>query len=234
MKRIRKWPWITTQQWDDLLFMHWPVPYEALRPYVPKSLELETYDGHAWVSIIPFHASKNCLRGIPFSFCSFLETNVRTYVRFYDEPGVYFFSMDAGNMLAVAGARRGFSLPYFHATMHIARHGNEIAFESQRNHKNVAARRLSLTYKPEPHTFYAKKDTVIYWLTERYCLYAFKGKTIMKGTISHTPWQLQNADFSIEENDFLPQIYTRQTPLVQFSKTKVARVHPFETVGKFS
>lgn len=229
----RKWSWMLEQQWDDLLFIHWPVPYEVLRPYVPEALELETYAGHAWIGVIPFRASKNRPRCLPWSLGSFVELNVRTYVRFYDEPGVYFFSLDASNLLTVAGARGLFSLPYHDAKMQMVRNGGDIHFTSQRftsgNQKSFYA-----SYRPLPRTYYAKENSLTYWLTERYCLYTLRGNRILKGPISHSPWLLQDASYDVRVKEYVPHISVEHVPLVHYSKTKKAFFHPFEVAGRFS
>ncbi len=108
-------PWIMTQSWHDLLFAHWPVAADLLRARVPPGLELDLFERQAWLGVIPFHMTNVAPRGVPaLPFVSaFPEINVRTYVRVGDKPGVYFFSLDAGNPLAVSVARGMFHLPYF-------------------------------------------------------------------------------------------------------------------------
>src|SRR5688500_17865980 len=110
-------PWIMTQSWHDLLFAHWPVKAEALRELVPPGLELDLFDRQAWLGIIPFHMTNVAPRGVPALpwVSAFPELNVRTYVRVGDRPGIFFFSLDAGNPLAVTMARTLFKLPYFQA-----------------------------------------------------------------------------------------------------------------------
>src|SRR5450759_4806022 len=85
-------PWVMTQTWYNLLFAHWPVPVERLRAVVPPELELETYDGQAWLGVVPFGMTRVYARGtFPVPWLSrFLETNVRTYVTFGGKPGVLF------------------------------------------------------------------------------------------------------------------------------------------------
>jgi len=107
------------QTWHDLLFAHWPVEPALLRPLVPASFELDTFDGAAWVGVVPFWMSGVALRGMP-ALPSFPELNVRTYVTTGDRAGVFFFSLDAANRLAVWGARTFLKLPYFHATMAVS------------------------------------------------------------------------------------------------------------------
>ena len=123
------------QRWGGLLFLHWPVPAGELRRLVPEPLEIETFDGSAWIGITPFFMwdlAPPHLPALPLLSRS-LEINVRTYVRLDGEPGIWFFSLDAENPLFVWGARLGFHLPYFRARMHreIAA-GETVRFSSQR------------------------------------------------------------------------------------------------------
>lgn len=229
----RKWPWMLEQQWDDLLFIHWPIPYETLRPYVPQALKLETYHGQAWIGVIPFRASINRPRLLPWSLGSYVELNVRTYVRFYDEPGVYFFSLDASSLLVTAGAKGLLSLPYYDAKMQMTQTGLNICFASQR-FTTGDVKHFNATYRPLPRTYYAKENTLTYWLTERYCLYTLRGNCILKGPISHSPWLLQDAAYNVEQGEYIPKTSVADVPLVHYSKTKKAYFHPFEVVGRFS
>jgi uncharacterized protein YqjF (DUF2071 family) len=108
------------QRWNRLLFAHWALPPESLRSLVPKQLTLDTFDGCCWVAVTPFYLSHLHLHGVPYGGLSFPELNVRTYVKLDEKPGVYFFSLDAGSVLAVFGARTFYALPYFYA------HENEL------------------------------------------------------------------------------------------------------------
>ena len=112
-------PWVLAMQWHDLLFMHWPVSPAVLRPAIPPMLELETFDGAAWLGVTPFRMKGTrppLVPPLPW-FSAFPELNVRTYVTAEGKPGVWFFSLDAGNPLAVRGARALFHLPYYGAVM---------------------------------------------------------------------------------------------------------------------
>jgi len=116
-------PWLMGQTWYSLLFAHWAVTPEALRPLIPQPLELDLRDGQAWLGVTPFVVGGLRLRGTPpLPWLSrFPELNVRTYVDYGSHPGIYFFSLDAARLAAVAAARRAYRLPYFHAAMS-ARH----------------------------------------------------------------------------------------------------------------
>src|SRR5262244_2274435 len=142
-------PWILWQQWSDLLFAHWPVPRETLRLLVPPSLALDTYDGQTWLAVTPFRVTGTRPRFLP-SFppvSDFPELNVRTYVVAEDKPGVYFFSLDAGNWPAVLGARAVFNLPYFKADMSAERVDASIRYASRRNHPGAPAGRFEARYR---------------------------------------------------------------------------------------
>src|SRR4051794_18976444 len=110
-------PWVMAMQWLDLLFMHWPVPAKALRSYIPRNLEIDTYDGTAWIGVVPFRMAGVRPRMTPALpwLSAFPELNVRTYVTIGGKPGVWFFSLDAGNPVAVEGARSLFHLNYYNA-----------------------------------------------------------------------------------------------------------------------
>ena len=103
------------QTWNDLLFAHWPIPFAQLRPLVPDSLTLDTFDGQCWIGVVPFWMSGVRARGLPAlpGFSRLPELNVRTYVTYGGKPGVYFFSLDITSHLAVWGARTLLSLALF-------------------------------------------------------------------------------------------------------------------------
>jgi uncharacterized protein len=115
--------------WHDLLFIHWPVPAEKLRPLIPKSLSLDTFEGEGWIGVVPFRMTGVTLHRFPSLpwLSAFAELNVRTYVTDGNNPGVWFFSLDAANPVAVAAARRLFHLPYFNARMSLRDDGKSIS-----------------------------------------------------------------------------------------------------------
>ena len=146
-------PWALSQRWHDLLFMHWPVEPRALAALVPAPLELQTFDGRAWLGIVPFRMSDVRLRGLPALpwLSAFPELNVRTYTSLDDKPGVYFFSLDASNPLAVWAARFFFHLPYFRARMAIAG-GAAYDYRSRRVHRGAPPAVFEASYAPNGMT----------------------------------------------------------------------------------
>ena len=127
-------PWVMAQTWENLLFAHWPVSAEVLRPLVPEPLPIDEFDGTAWLTITPFEVTGLRARGTPPvpGISSFPELNVRTYTSLDGKPGIWFFSLDAGSWAAVAGARRTYRLPYFRAAMEIERLDGGFRYRSVR------------------------------------------------------------------------------------------------------
>ncbi len=229
---LPKSPWVMAQTWHDLLFMHWRVSPESLRPLIPSNLTLETFDESAWIGVVPFYMTGVRLRGMPgFSFG---ELNVRTYVRLNEKPGVWFFSLDAANPLVVTLARLWYRLPYFHAKMCISADNEVIEYLSCRTHAGTPAAELRMTYRPLSESFLAKKGTLTHWLTERYCLYAADNKGgIYRTEIHHPPWVLRNAESQITLNTmtrFLG-IELHGEPLLHFSKKQEVMVWNLKKTG---
>jgi uncharacterized protein len=195
-------PWIMTQTWHDLLFAHWPVDKVALASKLPPALTLDLYDGAAWVGIVPFHMTNVAPRGVPPlpRVSAFPELNVRTYVHVDGRPGIYFFSLDAGNRLAVAVARTMFHLPYFLARMRVADRGGVIHYVSERSWNDSEAN-LAVTYEPSGSIFRPCQSSLEYFLTERYCLYTLDGAgRAARLEIHHPPWLLQPATATFHVN----------------------------------
>jgi uncharacterized protein YqjF (DUF2071 family) len=194
-------PWVMTQTWHDLLFAHWPVPAAELLSRIPADLELDLFDGQAWLGIVPFRMSNVTPRGIPAlpGLSAFPELNVRTYVRVADRPGVCFFSLDAANAIAVAVARTLFHLTYYRATMRVDLRNGEVQYDSRRNEPDTRGRLVGV-YAPEGQSFTPRPVSLDYFLTERYCLYTTRRDTLLTVDIHHPPWLLQAARASFEVN----------------------------------
>jgi uncharacterized protein len=196
-------PWVMTQTWHELLFAHWPVDTAALRDKVPASFPIDLFEGQAWVGVVPFRMTNVAPRLVPALpwVSAFPELNVRTYVRVEDKPGVFFFSLDAGNPVAVGAARTLLRLPYYSADMTVepAQDGR-IHYTSRRVTTDVNAS-FEARYKPIGPRRTAEPGTLEHFLTERYCLYAvdhlYKPYRL---DIHHPPWPLQDAEAEIAVN----------------------------------
>ena len=190
-------PWVMTQTWHELLFAHWPITPGALRPLVPSILPLDTYEGQCWVGIVPFHMSNVRPRWVPPlpKLSRFVELNVRTYVTLHGISGVYFFSLDASNPIAVALARTFFHLPYFNALMSTERLDDTIHYSSRRTHRGAPPAEFKATYRPITPVAFARQGSLEWWLTERYCLYSVVGnQKVYRADIHHVQWPLQLAE----------------------------------------
>ncbi len=195
-------PWIMAMEWRDLLFAHWPIAPAAMQALLPPGLELDTYDGQAWLGVVPFEMTGVRPRAIPALpwVSRFAELNVRTYVVVDGKPGVWFFSLDAAQPLAVRGARWGFHLPYFDAQMHIER-GDGIRYQSQRTHRGAAPATFAASYRPTGPVYHSQPGTLEQWLTDRYCLYATDDRGhVWRGDIHHARWPLQPASAMLSVN----------------------------------
>lgn len=196
-------PWIMRQTWQELLFLHWPVPAAQLAPLLPPGLTLDTVDGAAWVGVVPFTMRAVRPRGMPAVpwLSYFPELNVRTYVSAQGQAGVWFFSLDAGNPITVALARQTFHLPYFNASFVITHTPTGIDYAHQRTQRGATSGAFHATYRPLGAVYQAQPGSLEYFLTERYCLYTTNQQgQILRGVIRHPPWQLQAGAATIHEN----------------------------------
>lgn len=195
-------PWHMTMSWLDLLFAHWPVDAEVLRASLPAGLELDTFEGQAWIGVVPFrmtHVGPRGLNWLPGP-SAFAELNVRTYVVAEGRPGVWFYSLDAASPLAVWAARTGFHLPYYRARMRCEGVDEGwIDYLSERRHGDAPAGVFRGRYRGVGEPYRAERGSLEHWLTWRYCLYAADRRgRVRRGEIHHAPWPLRRAEAEIE------------------------------------
>lgn len=195
-------PWIMVQRWHELLFAHWEISPGLLKQAVPAPLALDLYEGSAWMGIIPFTMSGVRLRGTPAlpRLSAFPELNVRTYVRYRDLSGVYFFSLDAGNRLAVAAARRWYRLPYYRARMEAHHREEEIEYRSRRMHHGAPPAELLVRYRPTGEARLPKPGSLDHWLVERYRLLTVHEGRVLVAEIHHPAWRLSPASAEFRLN----------------------------------
>jgi uncharacterized protein len=221
-------PWVQGQTWIDLLFAHWSLPIDALRPAVPAALPIDTFDDRAWLAITPFEVIGLRAQGTPPvpRLSRFPETNVRTYTTIGGRPGIYFLSLDAASALAVAAARATYRLPYHRAHMAIERTGQEIRYRSRRADP---AAELIVSYRPDGTVFRAPPGTLEHFLTERYCMYVVdERQRIRRADIHHPPWPLQPAVADIDSNTMAAPhgIELRGEPLLHFTARQDVVIWP--------
>jgi uncharacterized protein YqjF (DUF2071 family) len=211
-------PWRLRQRWNDLLFAHWPIPPIDIQKLLPPGLELDTFDGHAWVGVIPFWMDNVVTRSIAdrtFAIPTtrtFPELNLRTYVRSSrtGRGGVYFFSLDCASPLAVLGARTIFHLPYFPAKMTRTTTPSGLTHYTSQRQLTRNPVRYQATYAPSREASNTPRSgarpalgrtCLSSFLTERYCLFTHSRGRILVGEIHHRPWPLEPAEADIRLNE---------------------------------
>jgi uncharacterized protein YqjF (DUF2071 family) len=239
--RHRPWPlpdapWVMAQTWDDLAFLHWRVPAAELRPRVPAQLELDEFDGSAWIGVTPFRLSNLRGRGllpVP-KLSSFLELNVRTYATYEDKPGIWFFSLDAESPVAVRAARALYRLPYFDARMGAWPRGEDVEYESVRTDARAHRAEFRGRYGPRGPAAPPAPGSLEHFLTERYCLYATNADgELHRADIHHPPWPLQPGEAEVTRNTMPPPgvDLPDEPPLVHFSKRQDVLVWPLTRIA---
>src|ERR687890_878612 len=217
-------PWAMGMTWLDLLFMHWPVDAEVLRPLVPPSLGIDTFDGSAWLGVVPFEMTgvrPHFLPAVP-GLSHFPEINLRTYVTAEGRPGIWFFSLDAHSRVAVRLARATFHLPYFDAEMSCHASDDEVDYRSLRTHKGAPRAEFAARYSPVGDPFESERGSIENFLTERYCLYsADRRGNVRRGEVHHHLWSLQPAGVEVSTLAMTQQIGVKlpeAAPILHFSK----------------
>lgn len=193
------------QTWGKLLFMHWRIEEKLLRPLIPPELDIDTFDGSAWIAITPFtmwdiRAFPPFIPPVP-GLSSMHETNVRTYVHFDRVPGAWFFSLDCNSSAAVLGARTFYHLPYFNAEIDLEQEEETIDYWLERTDEPSAE--LSATWTIGESLAYSHPGSLEFFLTERYCLYSEDDGEIYRARIHHEPWPLRRASLSSLESSMI-------------------------------
>ena len=224
------------QYWGKLLFMHWAIDAELLRPLIPRQLSIDTFDGKAWIGVVPF-----TMWGIRASFLppipgtsAFHELNVRTYVHFKGVPGVWFFSLDAASRLAVWGARTFYHLPYFNAEMSLPQQGNTIKYHSTRKDARGAPAQLDAHWTIGEALAQARPGSLEFFLTERYCLYSYHREQLYRSRIFHQPWPLQSATLDAYESTMVESLgieEPKDEPVLHYAESLGVNIWPLRKVG---
>ena len=218
----RPWPlpnrnWLLKQQWNHLLFIHYALDAEQVRAMIPEPLEIDRYDGRAWLGVVPFDMKGVGLRGLPTlpSLSDFPEINLRTYVTYKGKPGVWFISLDVPHRIPVYIARTAFHLPYYYSHVRIATSGTWTQYNHRREDQIFRAR-----YRPlKPVQF--EEGSFETWATERYCLYSQSASgNLYRAEVQHKRWPLQLAEMELEENTMLSGFDTSEAhPSLLYSES---------------
>ena len=228
---------VMRQQWRDLLFLHWEVSPAQLQTLLPSELTLDIFDGKAYVGLVPF--TMRNVRPIwspsvpPLS--NFHETNVRTYVHYKGhDPGVWFFSLDAANPIAVQIARLWFKLPYYYARMRLEKTASSIHYVTERLWPAPVPAACHVDWTTEAGIRHAEPNTLEYFLIERYILYAYRNGCLYSGQVHHPAYPVQNAAVGpLGENLIAQAGITRPDtlpPLVHYSAGVDVDIFPLRRV----
>ncbi|MFC5558198.1 YqjF family protein [Ureibacillus thermophilus] len=223
-------PWMMKQIWSDILFLHYPVKKEKIEILLPPKIQLDTYEGQAWITIVPYVIKSIGVRGLPFIPLGrgIPGINVRTYVKMGEKPGIYFLKLALPQKLTAMMAKYLFHLPYISMDLSFEKTEKMIQFESKTNPLPFTCQ-----YRVLPASSPIKKETLEEWLLERYCFYTTntKGKVI-RCDIIHEPWFIHKVELVGIENGILSTFHIQSEsthPLIQYSKDANVRLWPIVT-----
>jgi uncharacterized protein YqjF (DUF2071 family) len=191
------------QNWLHLLFLHWEVPADELQRLLPPELTVDTFEGKAYIGLVPFTMTGVRPTGVPALpwISSFHEINVRTYVhRKGADPGVWFFSLDASSPIAVAAARAAYKLSYFFAEIEFSATTAampEITFRSHREDpRGAMPAHAHIRYSPiEGPILKPAPGSLEFFLVERYILYSMdEAHRLYRARVHHQPYPIRRAD----------------------------------------
>jgi uncharacterized protein YqjF (DUF2071 family) len=210
-------------RWLDLLFAHWPLEPAVLRPLIPAPLALDTFDGAAWLGVVPFRMThvRPFDLPLPGEAFAFAETNVRTYVTAPDGTrGIWFLSLDGAHWPSATAARIAFGVPYHHARVSSARDGDAIVHASRCGASDAATAELRIRYRPTGPVRHAVPHSLEAFLTDRLSLFARVRGRLTATDVEHGPWPLQDAEAAIERNTMTAPfgiVLPDTPPIVQFA-----------------
>jgi len=187
--------WKYYQQWHNTTFLHWSIPAEKIAALLPPGLQLDTFEGNAWVSLAEFEVQKMRVHYLPpFPYISnFKEINVRTYVIHKGIRGIYLFSIETDKITEVLLTRAFIGLPYEKSLIKKSSH-KVLSVNSYHNY--------FLNYSLTPVGLPTVKSKLDYWLTERHCLYNYQNNTLYRHDIHHKEWKLEEIDISISDVNY--------------------------------
>jgi uncharacterized protein len=224
-------PWVWSQHWINLLFLHWRIPVDDLLLHVPPEVTVDTFAGWAWVSLVLFRL-KVRPRWLPFIpwVSTFNELNLRTYVCHRERPGISFLSLHANNRWAIRLARWLTPLPYFAARTRYEQKAAGFSFDCC--NATLPDGRLSIDFSPEGQPWQPQDGTLDAWLLERYRLFiAGKRRRLHVAQVAHPPWTIRRARATVSANTITAPFgidLSRPPDLVHFSSGVTTRFGPFQ------
>lgn len=211
-----------------VLFVHWPVDRQRLRSFVPSTLEIDTFDGSAWVTAVAYRVTEarfTAVKATPIR--DFPQLNFRTYVRLDGDPGVYFFTLDTSDILGGMFGKLIAHLPFRRAKMEMAEDADgTISFRSRRTEAGSAPTSFDVEYRPhDEEASPSEPGSLDEFLVERYRYFAPSTslrdrltnpdeQVVYVGDISHESWRLQGVDVEINRNTLFKGL-GMETPITE-------------------
>lgn len=223
------------QKWQNILFIHFPLPKNIVEPLIPSPFRLNTYDGKAWISIVYFKARESRLNMQPkfLAYPSFQQINVRTYVTFGRKKGIYFLFLDATRKLPVKIGEI-FSLPYFYAQIQFQKSDQNLYLKSYRNEQSFFTIQAEGVFDEKKMN---DKDFVLFKeLTERYVFWWIDRQKIYEALLTHEPWRNPKQvriNLSLEHKLSIFQQVNSSRVFAQFVPEKMAYLHPIRVKALF-
>lgn len=185
---------VMVHRWRNLTFLHWRYDPAVVQALLPPGYRVETFDGSAWVALVPFEMvfRPSFVPALPW-VSTFPETNVRTYVTAPDgTTGVWFLSLEASRLHAVVGARTTYGLPYFWSAMSVGTAGPVVTYRSRR--RWPGPRGAASEVAVEVGAPYAPGEPSEHelWLTARFRLFTVFDGGRRAAPASHAPWNLHH------------------------------------------
>lgn len=192
--------WVTRQRWEHVQFLHFTGAAEVVRSVLPKELELDCWQNEAVLSVVPFRMTRVRFPGVPSIpvLSNLWELNLRTYVKYKSQRGVYFFTLESSNPLATWVARTFFSLPYANSKLQVNK-AHQDNFHTIHRRGNLSC---EIVCDLKSGVEFIKNDFSD-WATERYCLFNVKKYKVYRGTVFHNPWKLNALEVKKFEGNFL-------------------------------
>ena len=209
-------------KWEQVTMLHWRYPADEVQALLPPGLTVETFDGSAWVGLVPFQMRVD----VPFlpelpRVLHFPETNVRTYVHGASgEPGVYFFSLEASSLISVVTARVTYRVPYFWAGMSIAHRNGHLRYQTSRRWPKPRGATSTVEVEVSDPFGPGEATDLDRFLTARWALYGDLGRWTIYAAMYHEPWPLHHADVISWDDQLVPAAGLRRPidePIVHYA-----------------
>jgi uncharacterized protein YqjF (DUF2071 family) len=188
-------PWAQAETREQVLLAHWRAPAEELERLLPPQLELERFEGEAWLGAVAFAASNLRVRGLPPlpGLSSLRELELCTYVTDGSRPGIWLFSLEVSSRLVAEAAKRSHRVPAYHSRVALETAGRRAHLEARRDGLGFVGR-----FETRGAPFTPAEATLDHFLCERYALYTADGGRLYRAELHHSPWELREARASVE------------------------------------